>query len=70
MATSSINKSVNIRSAKKCASLVRALEKASIHVAPSSHVSYQRLCTEMSREEIQKYFGDKKDEGVQNRQPT
>ena len=66
MATSSIYKSVNIRTSKKCASLVRALESASNRAVKPSSASYHRSCSDMTREEMRKIFGDN-DDGVQDR---
>lgn len=57
VATKSFLKSVNLHGKKQCEGFIKALESS--QSAPRKNVVYSKTVSDMSREQIQKIFGDK-----------
>lgn len=57
MATSSIFKSVNIRTTKQCGKLIRALETSAKRTVQKRRVTFSRPCSVMTKKEMQEIFG-------------
>lgn len=65
LATKSFLKNVSIRDTKQAQSFIRALEHSSTCI--QKPVRYSKTVSEMSREQMQKVFGDKHSDGDADR---